>query len=413
MTYTTRFGEAAKRRLDASIHHTRGTLAKRARHLGAYDALLSAVQRRGTLLARRCLSAPDFHAGLAALARHASDWMRPIETWSAAEESPWRRFASLAEHLLARFPMPRFMASAWLESADGRRSAAHEWYKRMGRGENIRRMGLPIPVTRAMAHRFLSAPDHLSVTGALRWAQVLSRGGSLELAAALIATSLGRELRNEDFWETVVLFFVQHCGSSELDVSHVGPIVDFLNVQRFEPREGFTPSGAHGILPPPCADFSMKGRTPASMLRLVEEWHRELKSSPSSGETWPRSKLGELSWIERVTIGVGDAVRTESRMWSIRELCSSGELRAEGSDMHHCVGSYAARCLSGQTSIWSMQIETPRGRRRVLTIEVDASACRIRQARGRRNALPKEDASLLLRRWANREGIEVVTGLKR
>jgi hypothetical protein len=401
MTYTTRFGEAAKRRLDASIHDTRATLAKKPRHLGAYDALLSAVQRRGTLLARRCLSAPDFHAGLAALALHASDWMHPAQTWSAAEESPWRQFASLAEHLLARFPMPRFMASAWLENADGRSSPAHEWYKRMGRGENIRRMGLPIPVTRAMAHRFLSAPDHLSVTGALRWAQVLSRGGSRELASALIATPLGRELRNEDFWETVILFFVRHCGSSELDVAHVGPIVDFLRVQRFE-----RPA-------PSCADFSMKGRTPASMLRLVEEWHRALGSSPSSGKTWSRSKLGELAWIERVSIRVGDAVRTESRVWSIRELCSSGELRAEGSDMHHCVGSYVARCLTGQSSIWSMQVETPRGRRRVLTIEVDASARRIRQARGRRNALPKEDASLVLRRWASREGLDVATGIKR
>jgi hypothetical protein len=399
------FGEVAKRRLDASVQLARAALAVCPEHLRSYDALLGVVHRRGTLLARRCpMGGPDVHAGLLQLAAQVADWIRPIDAWMSTDKSPWVEFASLAEYLLARFPVPRFMASVWLAKPGDARPENQDWYKRLGRGESIRRMGLPVRLTRTMAHRFLCAPHHLTVTEALRWAQVTGLGGSPALAAAVLATRLGQEIGNESFWETVVRFFVN---APELDLAHIGPIVDYLQHQRFGGRTGFTRSGEYGLLPPPRPDLSLKGRTPASLLRLVGEWHRELGRAPVAGIGWTRSSLRELSWIERVVIRKDDDVRTEVRSWSIRELCSAEELRAEGRAMRHCVATYASKCTARQSSIWSMQLETPRGPRHALTIEVDMTRRRIVQARRKCNARPREAEGAILRSWAEREGLTV------
>jgi hypothetical protein len=379
------FREAAKRRLDASIHIARATLAAHPERLGAYDALVRVVQRHGVLLARRCPGCgPDVNVGLVELAAQALDWMRPVEAWRPSHPSPWVQFASLAEHLLARFPMPRFMASVWLAKREDSRLPQQDWYKRVGRGESMRRMDLPIRLTRTMAHRFLSAPSHFTAIEALRWAQVLGLGGSPALATAVLSTRLGRELEDETFWETVIRFFVN---APELDLAHVGPIVDYLQHRR-SPRS---------------PEFSMKGRTPASMLRLVGEWHRELARAPVGRVAWSRSRLRELTWTERVVVRKEDEMRVEQRAWSIRELCSDKELRAEGRAMGHCVAMYASRCAAGRSSIWSMRFETPHEVRRILTIEVDMSRRRVVQARRRFNALPTEDERALVGRWASRE----------
>jgi hypothetical protein len=296
------------------------------------------------------------------------------------------------------------MASVWCTAADAHSATQQDWYKRLGRGESVRCLGLPVRLTRAMAHRFLGAPCHLTATEAVRWAQVLGLGGSPALAVAIASTRLGRELANEAFWETVVHFFVN---APDLDLEQVGPIVDCLHHQRFEGPMGVAPSGEYGTLPPPQPGFSMKGRTFGSVMRLVTSWHRELGRTPASGSTWKRSDLNELEWIERVLVRRGDDVRTEARAWSIRELCSAEALRAEGRAMHHCVATYVPRCLSMRSSIWSMQVETPRGRHHVLTIEVDRTRRRIVQARRKFNALPREEERAVLLSWATRERLGV------
>jgi hypothetical protein len=52
--------------------------------------------------------------------------------------------------------------------------------------------------------------------------------------------------------------------------------VDFRQHQRFEWKEGVSAEGVFGKQPPPRPDYTMKGRTVASILRQVEEWHKEL-----------------------------------------------------------------------------------------------------------------------------------------
>ena len=165
------------------------------------------------------------------------------------------------------------MTSVWFEIPAGRVLPQHGWFKHLGLGQNIRTAQLPVRLTRTMAHLFNQAPHHYSAIAAIRWAQVRGLGGDEALARAVIGTRLGKTLENEGFWESVLQFFVNH---PTIDLAHVGPVVDFLHHQKFEWTEGVSPQGVFGKLPPPRPDYTMRGRTIASILRQVAEWHKQL-----------------------------------------------------------------------------------------------------------------------------------------
>jgi hypothetical protein len=335
-------------------------------------------------------------AGLLSLS--AFDWLRQVEDWEPAGDNPLPRFTSLARHLLAAYPVPAFMTSVWFQGADAVSRRQQGWYAHIGAGRNIRKADLPLPYTKMMAHHFLEAPDHLSAEAALRWGQVRGLGGSKSLARAIVATRLGHSSDSEEFWATVVQFFVNH---PDLDPACVGPIVDYLHHRRFVPQDGFVEDGVLTGLGPPQPDLSMKGRTPRSLLRQVGEWHEQLKMPRNLATLdWKPSGIGAFRHVER------DA-DAGLRCWMICELTSGDQLRREGMAMRHCVASYARACARRTTSIWSMRFEDGDRRFRVMTIEVDPSTRTIIQARRRGNAPPNEKALGVLRRWAGREGLRL------
>jgi hypothetical protein len=213
------------------------------------------------------------------------------------------------------------------------------------------------------------------------------------------ATRLGREFGHEEFWLTVLRFFVN---ATNLEPAHVGPIVDFLHAQRFGTREVFVPGQGvvqHGS---PCPEYAVKGRTVASLLRQVEEWHRQLGQDTSiPARSWPRSQVGKFRYID------GTGQQEGQRCWTIRELLTSGELFLEGKAMRHCVASYLNRCARRLTSIWSVQVDTGHGPRRSLTVEVEPAKKIVCQARGRGNRMPRAAEREVLERWARREGLRI------
>jgi hypothetical protein len=229
-------------------------------------------------------------------------------------------------------------------------------------------------------------------------------GGSEELARAVSATRLGRSFEHEDFWKTVIQFFVNE---PTLDPVHVGPIVDYLNRQKFVPQEDFIEEGELGQPGPHQPNLTMKGRTKRSLLRQVEDWHKSLRHRPKVVPVhWERSGIDEFHHIEK------DGQEQEPpRTWRIQELLSSGELYREGLAMQHCVASYVRACAGRTSSIWSMRIEYEVRRHRVMTIEVDLKNRTICQARRRRNARPNGKAREMLKRWARQERLTIATYL--
>jgi hypothetical protein len=292
------------------------------------------------------------------------------------------------------------MTSVWLRDRGELSIRRQGWYKHIGLGRNIRTADLPLPYTKRMAHLFLQAPDHSTVEMALRWGQVRGLGGSEALASAVAASRLGRSFENEEFWQTVLHFFVN---GPRLDSLHVGPIVDYLYDQRFVPQDTLMEEGELGRPCPAQPNLTMKGRTQRSLLRQVEEWHQRVRRRPKARPVhWGRSNIGEFQWVE--TNGRDEA---QARTWTIRELVSSDELFREGLGMRHCVGSYVRACAGRESSIWSMRFENQVRRHRVMTIEVDPKRGLIRQARCRRNTRPVGKAREILERWASQERLTI------
>jgi hypothetical protein len=75
--------------------------------------------------------------------------------------------------------------------------------------------------------------------------------------------------------------------------------------------------------------------------------------------------------------------------------------------MRHCVASYAAKCIAGQASIWSLRRRAGGNTGRLLTIELDRQNRAI-QVRGfaNRSACPEERK--LLERWARARGVPLL-----
>jgi hypothetical protein len=401
------FRKTAKQLLDDSIHAGRALARRHDGALPAYERLLRQVQSQTTLL-RTSERSKDYrtalNTGLLALALHHADWLRPVETWFPPTQKPWPQFTALAHHLLARYAIPAFMTSVWFELPPGEILQQHGWYKHLGLGQSIRTAGLPLCLTRAMAHRFTHAPHHYTAIAALRWAQVHGLGGAEPLARAVVGSRLGTVLENEDFWESVLHFFVNH---SSLDLAQVGPIADFIQHQRFEWREGVSQEGVFGNQPPPQPDFSIKGRTTASICRLVEEWHKQIgQDTHLPSLSWQHSPLRDFRLVE------GSQEQGNMRVWTITELLTSRALVLEGQAMRHCVATYVERCKRQQTSIWSMQVENQRGRHRVLTIEVSVPKRMVCQARRKCNRVPQGAESEVLERWAGEQRLKVAESIR-
>ena len=342
------------------------------------------------------LKEPTYIQGIAAFANHHKSWIRSAETWKVKKHNRDRQFSELARHLLAAYEVPLFMDSVWFNG-----NVTHQhWFKHIGTGQNIRTApDIPIPLTKKMAHHFLKAPRHYTIEEALRWGQVHALGGDRYLANALRGTRLTETFSNNDFWINVIRFFI---ANPMLDVSHVNPIVDYIWHQKYENQRVFVERGVAREIGPAQPNFSIRGRTPETLLRQVEAWHGELGREAKGGELeWIRSEIGEFHTLE------GSEALQNMKFWSIRELLSSDELIDESRALKHCVSTYARSCHIGRSSIWSMEIEDENGRRKILTIEVVPRAKVIRQVRGKGNRSPTPKEKDLLGRWAEQEGLRL------
>ena len=340
------------------------------------DLLLHVEKRASNLLdARPALlrlgrvDGNTFVEALGALARHSNAWQREPSDWKPDSRNPRRQFASLARFLFARYDVPACLDAVWFGGWGPEAQRQQEWFVHVGSGQNIRTADLPLVFSKRMAHVFPEAPSELTANEALRWAQVVGQGGSEVLAQAVLATELGRNFADESFWSTVVLFLVEN---PMLDPDMVGPIVDYINHQKFVPTEEGEP---------PQPNYTMKGRSAVKLLRQVEEWHEHLaRDNRQPGGSWESSGIAGFEWMDD---------KEEGLRWTIRELTSKRDLTLEGRAMNHCVASYVSNCRRGSKSVWSMQVDAEGHSARVLTIAMHNPSRNIVEARGRFNAVPR------------------------
>lgn len=329
--------------------------------------------------------------GLWGLACNHAHWLRPVESWQPLTHNVARQFSSLAAHLLLRFPVPRFLDSVWFRGHSLEAAQQQAWYRTLGSGKSARLLDTPIRISRLMAGHFLQAPQEMLVEEALRRAQVLSLGGDSTLARAILSSRLGTRFEHDDFWMPVIRWCAQnlsqHC-------EQVGPLIDYIHHQRFEPQEDGTPAAG---------GFDLKGRSAMWLIGQMRAWHARLRHQPQRPNVqWQPSGIGPLDWTEGV-LAAGTL-----RRWTIVELLSSHELVREGQVLRHCVASYATSCRKEGVSIWSLGVErNHQTRKPVLTIQVNRGTGTICQVRGKANRLPNYAEMEIVRRWAVQERLVV------
>lgn len=333
-----------------------------------------------------------FLFGLLSLARQSAYWVRSLDDWRPTTRNAGRQFSQLARHLLARYEVPAFLEAALFDGyADEDRES---WFRHVGQGGSLRTApGLTVPLTKRMAHHALLAPDACTVIQALRWGQVLALGGTPRLAFALNGTELGTSMESveqEQWRQTVIQWLVNQ---RMLDPSQVGPIVTYVLRRRRRERS-----------------FSMQGRTPQSMLRLIQEWSeaqaaRERERTRSGGRAryryreFPPSGLAPGIW----ETGRG----AQRRIWTIEEIRCNRDLIAEGREMRHCVATYEHSIAQGHSSIWSMRVERPEGVQRAVTIEVHPRRRQVVECLGKCNRMPTSDELRILERWVQENGLQL------
>lgn len=331
--------------------------------------------------------------GLLELIRDEPDQVRSLDSWQPRTYNADRQFSSLARHLFAKYDVPLFMDRAWFSG-----NRLHQtWFKHIGSGGNMRTApNLPVPLTKMMAHHFLSAHPEYTIERALRRAQALGLGTDERIAAAIAESRLAQEFKDNDFWLSVIGFFARN---PMLDSMHVGPIIDFIWNQKYEDVLVVVGRGVTENRGPAQPNFTMKGRTVTALLQQVERWHKNLGKGFGGDLKWARCSIAEFEYVE------GSADKNNLRIWRIAELLSSCDLVTEGRELNHCVASYARSCFGGTTSIWSLTLQEQGGPRKLITIEVDIKKKKVYQVRGQHNRYPSNKEQEIVQRWATQVGI--------
>ena len=326
-------------------------------------------------------------AALEQLARNHADWIRPVEDWRPDSYKPVRQFNSLARHLLAKYDVPAFFDTAFLQGNIPQARLQQAWFIHVGMGQNIRTANVPMRITKRMAHLLLQERrNYHTVVQCLRKVQYEAYGGNPKNAWEIAHGPLGQKFENEDFWETVVHFLANQ---AFLERSYINPIIDYIRNQKFTPQRIPQPDGTEIEGAPLHPNFCMKGRSINKLLRQVDDWHQELTGLEDVElDIWKSSGFREF---EHVTL---DPKLKRNVQWTVHELITSQQLYAEGRIMHHCAGSYAKRCAAGEKSLWSLRAldlgatEENQVQEHVLTIEVDNKKRVVVQNAGKFNLKP-------------------------
>ena len=335
-------------------------------------------------------------------------WVNQPEDWKPKSHNIMRKVNSLISFLFCKYPVARFMFNVWHEPNVANQI---DWFIHLANGGNIRTVqGLPITLTKKMAHVMMSAPDNYDVKAAVRRAQIICLGGNQRNVEAILRTNKGTDFIENEFWESVWRWFI---ANPMLDTNQYAPLVDYIQYQRFVPSVE-NPNYPDGPLRIPAQpNMNMHHRSVDATLLAMEQWHRV--TARHERDRARQRNLGLVDYngnpIAQVWDGfdVTDFKETQGEppqqvVYRVVQLLTARELRINGQEMSHCVGSYVGSCARGDCAIFSMTKESQGRIEHLATIELSPNMI-VRQYRGRFNATPSGEADNILDKWMWNNGL--------
>jgi hypothetical protein len=377
--------------------------AARAR-VEAYEASL----RRVSQPAR---PAPSFQKAIDEARRgFEADILRDAFAWRPQMKTrdPARLRLAAARYLFARYAVTEHLEQIWVDCsglAPDEIRLRKRWYIVAAGGGSLYRQGAGAWLSRKEVHAFLNPPRHLGFEAAIWHAIARSYSDDPAVAQRIARSRIAQAPRAElGFWREVVRFFCAHPAT----VEEMDDLRDYLaDCHRRNPA------------------FSLKGRTIASLGRQMREWHRDLEAiehievarrraeaaqARARGEapapqaagsgSWPGAPIAPWSWCPAAKD------RSKREEYLVTQLRTAADLVAETRAMRHCVASYAAKCIAGHASIWSLRRHAAGNTERLLTIELDRQYRAI-QVRGFANRSARTEERKVLERWATARGIDL------
>jgi len=361
--------------------------------------LCDAALRR---VVRRARSAPDFrkaieeaeHGFSGEVVRDAQSWQPQMKTRDAA-----RLRIAAARHLFSLYPVPAFLERVWIDdtglSAEEVR-LRRQWYVTAARGGSLYKAGASAWLTRKEIHAFLNPSVGLGFDEAFWEAIARSYASDAAMALRIARSKIARASRGEtDFWRGVVRFFCVNPAPAET----IDDLCDYLaECRRRDPH------------------YSLEGRTLPALSRRMHDWHHDIAAVErieamrrrargrgaqtwAADAAWAGSALADWEWVPS-----SKDAKAKGERFVVRQLKQAEDLVMESRAMHHCVSTYAAKCIAGAASIWSLRRCTKDRIDRLLTIEVDRQDQAV-QVRGLANRLAQQDERNVLERWAKARGI--------
>ena len=320
----------------------------------------------------------DHQVALVHIWKYQEKWIRSFSDWQPIKKRKgFKLFKDLVNHLFVAYDLPTFMYRVWNNPT----KRVLNWFWVLAKGENIGKAILPFPITKKMAHWYKFAPGNLTPNEALHWAQAMGITGSISVADTFIKTIIRNNLANHHpFWDEALIFFNNH---PDLPIKQVSALMRYFHHRKFSREQN---------------KFSLKGRSPAALIRLKDTWELALyikrMNEIKDTKRWLPSNIKGMIWA-------GKFHKKSRERFFLQELTSEQDLKHEGRVMRHCVGGYAKRCLH-QTSIWSLKKNCLNGEvKHVLTIELNGK--RVGQIRGRNNRMPSKEEIILLKQWFKQE----------
>lgn len=278
-------------------------------------------------------------------------------------------------------------------------------YLHLGKGKSMKNYdGYPkgMIIHNKASHHLYSTPEDTDFFLALRRIQVLYMGGNDYIFNALMRSNILRErvtLQREEFWLTVMKFFVEN---TMIEPSKISEVIDYIQFCKYQPG----PYINGRMTPPLHPNFSMKGRNPVSLINQSDEWHfqnqifnRGNRQHAQLGHYIQREVV-DYSW-NGLRISNDKIKRGKNKFYEIIQLKSFFELRDEGNYMHHCVASYAGSCKNGSCGIFSVREYVGDAfLDRTATIEVRGNS--VVQVRGKYNRQPDDNTIKSIKEWSEK-----------
>jgi hypothetical protein len=343
-------------------------------------------------------------------------WIRDLSSFTGSTKK------SLIDYLFALDPVPEFLYDQWttLDHAIDQGCRWQFWTVMIGQGLNLRNRHPKL--TKGFQKHLVEVPWALipehqrNPSVATMAAEAKRLGASDRLVLRLARNAAFAENPIEmpwpflDFFRDTVAWFVQHDEHlSDVQADEIlawavhmhtekhrelGRSVDHAFRHADNDESKWNKYRKHPAL------FRWRGRTAASAANAARRYHDRLLAIRHA---WALERLASLasSYGLRGSI-VWNAkgwdrqwTGADEKNWEIIELCTLTDLIQEGATLHHCVATYAGKCIAGTSRIFSLRRDgSPQ-----VTIEVDTRLKQILQARGMQNRLASRGEMDRIQQW--------------